>query len=54
MYMQHAYAVIMFSDFKHIRPNFLSEIITLARESKGPLPYCSYKVLTFCPLIKQN
>ena len=29
------------SDFKYIRPNFLSEIITLARESKGPLPSCS-------------
>ena len=24
-----------------VRPNFLSEIITLARESKGPLPSCS-------------
>ena len=28
------------SDFKNMRPNFLSEIITLARESKGPLPSC--------------
>ena len=34
------------SDFKYIRPNFLSEIITLARESKGPSPSC------FCLAIK--
>ena len=27
-------------NFSSVRPNFLLEIITLARESKGPLPSC--------------